>query len=191
MLSRVQCTGLSQRAFKEPIASDNTFNGPSPSSAISEAISLIPRANTPPPCTPSGQRSIRKRRPADAFLASAGEKNPELPLVVPSDTSALGPPLISLGPSTDAVLDQFGLEDHLLPRLHVLTRTVRSSRWEAVLRTAPWKMTNKQATHLACALAEDLKVTPGVNVKAVIRFCFIFVVCADPSFITETRVPDR
>ncbi|KAG6373648.1 hypothetical protein JVT61DRAFT_6311 [Boletus reticuloceps] len=193
MLSCVQCTGLSQRVFKEPIASDNTSNGPSPSSAISEAISLIPHANTPPPCTPSGQHSIRKHRLADAFLASAGEKNLELPLVVPSDTLALGPPLISLGPSTDAILDQFGLEDHLLPRLHVLTRMVCSSRWEAVLRTAPWKMTNKQATHLACTLAEDLKVTPGVNVKAIIGLvrcagCSTHPPIPLPSMVTQVHL---
>ena len=61
--------------------------------------------------------------------------------VEPSDTSAAGPVLISIGPNSDAILDRFGLGDNLLPRLHTLVRTARSSRWEAVLRPSPWHLT--------------------------------------------------
>ena len=166
--SRLQCA-----AGSSPSATINT-----PASSNSDGItSLIPPAG-------AIERAIRKRRLADAFLTSAG--NEETPPTHINNTAlapcpsfqindasrsdwALGPPLISIGPSTDAVLDKFSLEDQLLPRLHILTRTVRSSRWETVLRGTQWKMTHEQASQLANALATDLRVMPRVDVKVVFK----------------------
>jgi hypothetical protein len=128
--------------------------------------------------SPAHSRTLRKRRLADVFLASTDEILPEpIPLVIPSpsESSAPGPPLISLGPNTDAILDQFHLGDQLLPRLHTLIRTVRDTHWEAVLSSVPWKLTKEQASHLASALAADLKDTPGTcgPLPPVIKFILV------------------
>ncbi|KAF8123535.1 hypothetical protein EV363DRAFT_1403791 [Boletus edulis] len=146
--SRIQCIPVNA----EPDASDPA-QLLSPSAAIREAI------------TPIQLRIVRKRRLADAFLDSSADKilSGPIPLVIPPGSPALGPPLISLGPNTDAVLDRFRLGDQLLPRLHTLVRTVRDTRWKAVLSTAPWNLTHESATCLANALAADLKDTPGTS----------------------------
>lgn len=103
----------------------------SSSSLIEESTVLTPSAkNMHPLSTPASVRqcSIRQRCPADVFLYTTNEKLAEpIPPVVPPDPLALGSPLISLGPNTDAVLDQFSLGDELLPRLHTLVKTARSS----------------------------------------------------------------
>jgi hypothetical protein len=64
--------------------------------------------------------------------------------------------LISIGPETDAVIDRFGLDDNLLPRLRVLTHRVRSSRWETVLRTPHWGLSYEQSANLAGAMRADI-----------------------------------
>ena len=65
--------------------------------------------------------------------------------------------IIAFGPETDSILDRFELGDHLIPRLRVLTTTVRSSRWEAVLRTEEWGLNYEQAVKLSGALLADIK----------------------------------
>lgn len=163
--ARIRCTALSADA--KPDASED-IRHLSASVAIRESAILTPSGKKPPPLR---QRSARKRRLADAFLNVADENFSEpIPLVIPSDTSDLGPPLISLGPNTDAVLDRFDLGDKLLPRLHVFVRTVRSSRWEAALRTAPWSLTFEQAANLSRALLADLQGTPVFSTTAVFIF---------------------
>jgi hypothetical protein len=43
------------------------------------------------------------------------------------------PPLLSIGPHTNSVLDQFGLDDKVLLKLHELISSVCSSCWEVSL----------------------------------------------------------
>ena len=64
--------------------------------------------------------------------------------------------LISIGPETDAVIDRLGLNDSLIPCLRVLTHTVRSSRWESVLRTPHWGLSYEQAANFAKAMQADI-----------------------------------
>jgi hypothetical protein len=64
--------------------------------------------------------------------------------------------LISIGPETDAVIDCFGLDDNLLPRLQVLTHQVRSSRWETILRSPHWGLSYEQSANLARAMQADI-----------------------------------
>lgn len=70
---------------------------------------------------------------------------------------AYGPPIISIGPNTDVVLDRFKMGDGLIPRLRELTTTVRNTRWEATLRSPKWGLTFEQAVHLTNALNADLQ----------------------------------
>ncbi|KAF8130813.1 hypothetical protein EV363DRAFT_1132527, partial [Boletus edulis] len=126
---------------------------------IYESATLnTPSLNNVPEAMPSGVRQRRQRRLADAFLTPAEEISTVTNfLVVPSDSSAPAHALISLGPNTDAVLDRFELGDNLLPRLHHLIASVRSSRWEVALRMAPWNLSYEQASNLSRAIAADLK----------------------------------
>ena len=179
--SRIQCTALSADAKPD---TSNNMRHLSPSAAIRESAMLTPGVQKmhPPntatsvdqPSSPASvcQCSIRQCRPADAFLYTVKEKIAKsIPLVTaPSDAQAQGPPLISLGPNTDAILDRFSLGDDLLPRLHTLVGTIRSSHWEAVLRAAPWNLTYEQASNLSNALSADLKGTPGFSITTVFFF---------------------
>jgi hypothetical protein len=65
--------------------------------------------------------------------------------------------IISLGPHTDAALDQFGLDDSLVPRLRILTRTIRDTQWERTLRTTEWGLSYEQAVNLVKAMKRDIK----------------------------------
>lgn len=73
-----------------------------------------------------------------------------------STAASFGTPLISIGPHTDAVLDRFGLDDQVLLKLHQLIGSVRSSCWEAVLRSPKWDLTYEQALNLSRLLHSDL-----------------------------------
>lgn len=67
--------------------------------------------------------------------------------------------IISIGAQTDSVLDRFDLDDKLVPRLRVLTQTVRSSRWETVLRSRRFGLTYEQAAKLTDAMLKDIERT--------------------------------
>jgi hypothetical protein len=67
------------------------------------------------------------------------------------------PPIVSIGPHTDAVLDRFKMGDEVILKLRQLMSTVRSSRWEAVLRSPKWDLTFEQAVNIAKALNADLQ----------------------------------
>ena len=101
-------------------------------------------------------------------------------LVKPSNTSAPGPVLISIGLNSDAILDQFNLGDDLLPRLHTLVRTARSSCWEMVLRSSPWNLSSEQALNLSRTLFADLKVSSDFSIAMVpsvtLRFDRILII---------------
>lgn len=66
-------------------------------------------------------------------------------------------PIISLGPRTDAILDRFEFDDTFILKLRDMMKTVRSSRWEAVLRTPQWGLSFEQAVSLAKALRRDIQ----------------------------------
>ncbi|KAF8452804.1 hypothetical protein L210DRAFT_962285 [Boletus edulis BED1] len=83
-------------------------------------------------------QAVRQRRLAEAFLLSADTQAPTTNAHGPS---APGSVLISIGPKTDATLDQFGLGDDLLPHL---------------------------PTNLSCALRTDL--TDPILLAAVVCF---------------------
>ncbi|KAF9231996.1 hypothetical protein BU15DRAFT_81740 [Melanogaster broomeanus] len=78
-----------------------------------------------------------------------------------------GPPIISIGPHTDAVIDRFKLGDEVLPKICELVCSIRSSHWEAVFRSPKWDLTYEQAANLTSALRADLKVAPVPNTTAV------------------------
>ena len=82
------------------------------------------------------------------------------------DFTIYDPPIISIGPHTDAVLDRFKMGDEVIFKLRHLMSTVRSSRWEAVLRSPKWDLTFEQAVNIAKALNADLQGQKlDVNVK--------------------------
>jgi len=76
-----------------------------------------------------------------------------------------GGALISIGPHTDAIFDRFHLNDILIPQLRILATTVRSSKWEAVLRSTKWGLNYEQAVNLSRAMAADIKNEPFVQIK--------------------------
>ncbi|KIK11675.1 hypothetical protein PISMIDRAFT_19337 [Pisolithus microcarpus 441] len=164
--SRILCAAFNPEA--KPGAEEDEQHL-SPSAAIRETIKFIPSIKKPqPPGTPAAslcQRSTCQRRPADAFLNAANTLSLDpTPLSISPDQSAPSSPLISIGPNTDAILDRFSLGDEVLPRLHVLVGTVRSSCWEVVLRAKPWNLTYEQASNLSRALLADIKGTPEFRI---------------------------
>ncbi|KAG1848570.1 hypothetical protein F4604DRAFT_1935349 [Suillus subluteus] len=96
------------------------------------------------------------KKPASAAISEGIQLGPEFGC----DAINFSPLLISIGPNTDAALDQFKLRDELLPKLHVLVRTVQSSHWELVLRSQKWDLNYEQASILANALLADLQGVP-------------------------------
>ena len=162
--SRIQCRASAE---VKPEATDDVRHL-SKSAAVRESAMVTPSAELQPPSTPSQsvrKRTLRQRRPADAFLYTEEDTVP-IPLVIPDSTAPISP-LISIGPNTDAVLDRFNLGDDILPRLYTLIGSARSSRWEAVLRSSPWNLTFEQASNLSNALLADLKGTPGFSITLV------------------------
>lgn len=136
----------------------------SASAAIHETAVLTASMKAAPPSTPTSVRqcSTRQHRTADTFLYGSNIKFMEpFSIVIPADSPVSDSLLISIGPNMDAVLNRFNLGDDILPWLHLLVSMVRSSRWEAVLRSALWSLTYEQASNLSNALLSDLKGTPG------------------------------
>jgi hypothetical protein len=72
------------------------------------------------------------------------------------EVKVFGPPLIGIGPNTDAVIDRFKMGDQPILKLRELITTVRSSRWEVILRSPKWDSTYEQASNLMAALHADL-----------------------------------
>lgn len=136
----------------------------SASAAIRQGVewaASIATKTTKPTLTPRSQ--IHQHRPADVFAAN---RDPGPIFSVQPDFKThdaitnLGPPLISIGPNTDTAIDRFQLGDNLLPKLHVLVRTVSSSRWESVFRSEKWDLTYEQASVLSKALLADFQGMP-------------------------------
>jgi hypothetical protein len=87
-------------------------------------------------------------------------------LLTRSFSSASMVPLVSIGQKSDAVIDQFGLDDRLLPRLREMTTFHRSSRWVTLLQSEDWGLEYKVARALADALMSDLSFCTKANMKA-------------------------
>lgn len=155
--ARIQCSARPTKQFER----DFEVSNKSLSAAVQMGQALAK-------ASPSKSKSdIRQRRNADAFLLSAAQqgtatvpKPPGTKNTTKSTGAAAsfqaGAPLISIGPHSDAVLDRFGLDDHILPKLHQLIGSVRSSRWEAVLQSPKWNLTYEQASNLSRALNSDV-----------------------------------
>ena len=93
--------------------------------------------------------------------------------------------IITIGPKTDAAIDQFGLLDSLIPRLHNMTRTIRSSRWQRALQGPEWGLSHEQALSLSRALLHDIGAEiPMVSIK--LKSTLFSVLTAD----AKPRVPN-
>lgn len=137
---RIQCSARAPTQFQRDfvLAASQTSSTPSKSSAVKQATALA-----------AGTAKMKQRRHAEVFSSHA--KN-----FGGSDVKVFGPPLISIGPNTDAVIDRFKMGDQTILKLHELITTVRSSRWEAILRSPKWDFTYEQASNLTTALHADL-----------------------------------
>ncbi|KAG2740590.1 hypothetical protein P692DRAFT_20851329 [Suillus brevipes Sb2] len=89
---------------------------------------------------------MRQRHNADTFLLNATQQGtatiPKPPSTknMTKSTGAVASfqaetPLISIGLHSDAMLDHFGLDDHILPKLHQLIGSVRSGCWKAMFQS--------------------------------------------------------
>lgn len=134
--ARIKCSPRPTKQF----ARDLEVSDKSVSAAVQMGQALAKKgvSNTTSVSASPRKDNIRQRRHADAFLLNTG------------------PPLLSIGPHTDAVLDRFGLDDKVLLKLHELISSVRSSRWEVALRSPKWDLTYEQAVNLSKALRSDL-----------------------------------
>ncbi|KAG6369297.1 hypothetical protein JVT61DRAFT_15479 [Boletus reticuloceps] len=120
--------------------------------------------------TPKRAQTPAKNRPwfADAFerppkpngedpsgqsLALTEDHYKILPLLVSINAhSDAIPPLVSIGAHLDAILDEFKLENSILPHSHKLITHVHSSRWEKELTSSGWNLSPQQGARLAQAL---------------------------------------
>ncbi|KAK2460042.1 hypothetical protein APHAL10511_007965 [Amanita phalloides] len=67
-------------------------------------------------------------------------------------------PIISFGAKTDTALEHLKLLDTIIPRLHDLSHTVHSSKWEKMLRGPEWGFSFEQAAMISRAMILDLDV---------------------------------
>ncbi|KAL4077483.1 hypothetical protein J3A83DRAFT_4368814 [Scleroderma citrinum] len=133
--SCIQCLAQNPHLFKVP-ANANTDG--TPSAAIHKAKELVNTSNAE---VHSPLRAI-KQMPSTAKLL-AHSMPPFL-----TNPTILGPALISIGPSTDTVLNYFKMSDK-----------------EAVLRSPQWNLTYKQAINLSQALIVDTQGSVGTKLK--------------------------
>ena len=166
--SHIQCSPLSRAALDPTtvkmagITKLSAVQHAVPTSANMEAA---PRSPMPTP---------RRPHHADAFTLSVDRVDQvKLPQPVRSPTLSLhdrpipSPPLISIGPHSNMALDKFKLGDKLLPCLHILLTTARSSLWEDTLTSSKWKLSREQAVFLTKALLADVGGIPNQSVSNV------------------------
>lgn len=90
--------------------------------------------------------------------------------------------IISVGPETDQVLGYHGIDDDIIPRLRVLSQTVKSSHWKFKLRDPRYKLTTDQAVDIAQAMMNDFMRKPGTGFQKVMLDNFdLCVLSADTS----------
>ncbi|KAG1728115.1 hypothetical protein EDB19DRAFT_1913937 [Suillus lakei] len=161
--THIKCSAQPANTFMNELQTTATHD--SPSAAIHGGAEMgagLSKKFSPLLTTPHAQ--VRRCRHADTFMP--GKVIGEGPIFsVPKSEQdtvfyAGGLPLISIGPNTDAAMDQIKLGDKILPKLRVLVQTVHSSRWEAVLRSLKWDLSYEHASILSQALLVDLQGMP-------------------------------
>jgi hypothetical protein len=74
--------------------------------------------------------------------------------------------IISIGPRTDAVLDELRIDDEVIPHLRLLIHSTRSSRWVSKLQQRGWGLKQADAIRLVDAILTDVG-TPVVITTSV------------------------
>jgi hypothetical protein len=100
---------------------------------------------------------------------SPRRRQAKMPLPDLQDDKLPSETLISIGPKTDHVMDQFGLRDSLLPGIRQMTTSYRSSRWATTLQSGHYWLEREAAEALADALIADLS-TPKIKEKVCLLF---------------------
>ncbi|KAG1768106.1 hypothetical protein EV702DRAFT_1050123 [Suillus placidus] len=137
--SRIRCSARAPAQFQRDfvVATSQESSTPSKSSAVKQATALA-----------VGTAKMKHRQNAEVFSHAKIYGDPEV--------KVFGPPLISIGPNTDAVIDRFKMGDQTILKLRELITTMRSSRWEAILRSPKWDFTYEHTSNLTAALHADL-----------------------------------
>lgn len=148
--TRIQCLGYPKESFERELSSTPSSSPASATirHATSSAFNSHPTTQATSPCA-----RVLRRRPAEAFLT-----NRSMVLLQNTEPIILGPPLISIGPHTDAILDRFKLGDKTLLKLHILMTTIHSSQWEENLCSPRWDLNYEKVSKLNWALPADLKL---------------------------------
>jgi hypothetical protein len=176
--AHIQCSARPSNQFKHDFEASNIGK------SLSAAITAIQMGQAQEKAPHSKSKSnIRQRCNADAFLSNVTEpgtttgseplgtnKTIKLAGSMTAASFQVGTPLISIGLYTDTVLDRFGLDDQILPELHLLVSSVHSSRWEAVLQSPKWKLTYEQASNLSRVLYSDLHSNKAMLVKSTVLY---------------------
>lgn len=149
--ARIQFSGYPKESFERELASGLKSPTLLPASAaICHATAQVSTGCHGTAQVASPRAQIYRRRPADAFLTK--------PIV-------LGPPLVSIGPHTDTILDWFELGDEILPKLHTLIATVRNTCWEENMCSPKMGLNYEQASKLNWALHADLQLGSSFRVS--------------------------
>jgi hypothetical protein len=159
-VAHIQCSAQPAHTFTQELKATAVHDAPSAAIRGGAEMSEGIGENISPQLTTQHTR-VRRRRHAEIF--TPGKVTNDGPIFsVPrlEQDTACGPPLISIGPNTDAALDWIKLGDEVLPKLRVLVQTVRSSRWEAVFRSPKWDLSYEHASILSRALLADLQGMP-------------------------------
>jgi hypothetical protein len=160
----IRCSARPSQQFRLDLEVNANVATLSP--AIREGRALA-KSNVKPS---ANHNKIRQRRHADAFLF-APDSELESKLAKPmGETTSFGPPLISIGPHTDTMIDHFKMGDVVLLRLHELVGSVRSSRWEAVLQLSEFNLTYEEASTLTSALLMDIRGAQSIVTNAQVFF---------------------
>ncbi|KAG1778325.1 hypothetical protein EV702DRAFT_1196329 [Suillus placidus] len=104
--SRIRCSARAPAQFQRDfvVAASQESSTPSKSSAVKQATALA-----------VGTAKMKRRRNAEVFSHAKIYGDPEV--------KVFGPPLISIGPNTDAVIDRFKMGDQTILKLRELITT--------------------------------------------------------------------
>ena len=93
--------------------------------------------------------------------------------------------IITIGPRTDAIIDNLRLPHSFIPDLQNMTCTIRSSSWIKTLQSAEWGLDYEQALTLSRALLADIKAD---SLK--VRTLTILVPWLMQHLVSDTNVQD-
>ena len=116
-------------------------------------------------------RSLNRDRTSTVTSRTMTE-GPVVSVVVQFGLSLL--PVCMTGPSS-TILDRFDLDNSLIPWLHVLTQTVRSSEWEASLRGSKFMLSYEQASKLTNAMMKDPGGVQNTTAQVCLNFLLISI----------------